>query len=99
MEDIEKIKFKLSELGFARKTWTPITKSKKGKITDSKFCGKPILLKDESWPKCTQCKESLQLFLQLNLEDLPKEYISEFGENFTGYVQLFYCTNVFIPKK
>ena len=40
MNELEFSKAKLEKLWFAKKTWTPITKKKKGKITNSKFCGK-----------------------------------------------------------
>ena len=56
----------------------------------SKFSGVPWLNDDEEWPKCANCNQHLQLFLQLNLDELPQPLMGEFGE---GLIQLFYCTN------
>lgn len=93
-EKVEEIKDKLNKLGYQRKVWIPITQDKKGKLTDSKFCGTAFLLENETFPLCKECKEPMQLLLQVNLETLPIEYLSNFPENFgEGYIQLFYCTN------
>lgn len=93
-EKVEKIKAQLNKLGYQRKVWVPSTKNKKGNVNDSKFCGTPFLLKDEVLPLCSECEEPMQLFLQLNLETLPVEFLTKFPKNFAeGYIQLFYCTN------
>lgn len=44
----------------------------------------------EEWPCCENCREPMQLFLQLNSEHLPIEAGTPFGE---GILQVFYCTN------
>lgn len=52
----------------------------------SKIGGFPYLKHENDWPVCPSCSNHMQLFLQLNLQDMPvnKE---------EGLVQLFYCTN------
>ncbi len=52
----------------------------------SKIGGLPYLRTDTDWPECPNCKNNLQLFLQLNLNELPTNKSD-------GLVQLFYCTN------
>ncbi len=54
--------------------------------THSKMGGYPYLRNEADWPECPNCNKNMQLFLQLNLEELPerKEH---------GLIQLFYCTN------
>jgi hypothetical protein len=61
-----------------------------GAVTDSKFSGIPWLNRAEQWPKCKNCDKEMQLLLQLNLKSLPAEAMIA-G---TGFMQLFYCTNV-----
>ena len=53
----------------------------------SKIGGLPYLRSNEDWPSCPNCGRHLQLFLQLDLSQLPKPVEEE------GLVQLFYCTN------
>ena len=57
--------------------------------TVSKFSGTPWIGPNAPWPECGNCKQPLQLFLQLDLGDLPDELGQRFG---TGLLQLFYCT-------
>ncbi|MFT5833845.1 MAG: hypothetical protein ACI97N_001474 [Cognaticolwellia sp.] len=52
----------------------------------SKFGGFPYLRHEDDWPICPNCQKNQQLFLQLNLVDLPERK----GE---GLIQLFYCTS------
>mgnify|MGYP000625090530 CR=1 FL=1 len=54
--------------------------------TTSKFGGYPYLRDETDWPVCPNCKKNMQLFLQLNLDELPHK-----KEN--GLVQVFYCTS------
>lgn len=54
--------------------------------TKSKFGGFPYLRNENDWPVCPNCKKHQQLFLQLNLAELPQSQ----GE---GLIQLFYCTS------
>ena len=72
----------------SRPSWKPITEDRDGTILDSKFSGRPWLADGELWPACPGCRRSMQLFLQLNLSQLPAELNGRFG---TGWLQLFYC--------
>jgi uncharacterized protein YwqG len=71
-----------------RPAWKPVVEDGDGPATVSKFCGTPWIGPDAPWPQCGHCKEPLQLFLQLDLGDLPQELGQPFG---TGLLQLFYC--------
>jgi uncharacterized protein YwqG len=73
-----------------RLAWKPIVTKGDGELTGSKFSGVPWLAADEAWPACSACKNPLQLFLQLDLADLPAELKSRFGK---GLLQLFYCVH------
>ncbi len=70
--------------------WYPLVKTEQGEKDTSKFSGSPMLLESEEWPCCGHCKEPMQLFVQLNSNELPLEAEKPFGE---GYLQVFYCTN------
>ncbi|MGD1713874.1 DUF1963 domain-containing protein [Dapis sp. BLCC M172] len=76
---------------YKRQAWKPITTDGDGALTASKFAGKPWLAKDEQWPKCRICQNPLDLFVQLNLNQLPEALQNEFG---SGILQMFYCTNI-----
>lgn len=56
----------------------------------SKFSGQPLLNFNEPWPRCKCCEEPLELFLQLNLAQLPDDLCTAFG---SGILQLFYCVS------
>ena len=86
---LEILKSKLSHL--KRKAWKPIVQEGDGAIAASKYAGKPWLNEDEEYPTCPNCSKSMQLFLQLNLDELPQNLKSRFG---SGILQFFYCTNV-----
>lgn len=73
-----------------RLAWFPNTVEKGATPTSSKFSGIPALSKDEKWPCCSNCNEPMQLFLQLNSQDLPESEQTVFGK---GILQVFYCTN------
>lgn len=75
---------------FKRRMWKPVVTDGDGPSDASKFSGVPWLNDGEEWPKCGNCDQYLQLFLQLNLDELPQPLIGEFGD---GLIQLFYCTN------
>jgi hypothetical protein len=77
-------------LPFRKKAWRPITADGDGLRTASKFSGIPWLSPGEVWPGCPHCGRPLQLFLQLDLGDLPATVRGEYGE---GLIQLFYCTS------
>lgn len=71
-----------------RKAYFPVIKEQSPTFSiKSKMGGYPYLRHEKDWPVCPNCKKNRQLFLQLNLEDLPK------GKKEKGIVQLFYCTN------
>jgi hypothetical protein len=70
---------------FKRTAYKPQTSDGDGPPTASKFGGTPWLAPGEDWPECEVCGSPLQLFVQLNLDDLPGQYGS-------GLLQFFYCT-------
>ena len=70
-----------------RIAYVPITKPNEKKFsTDSKYGGYPYLRNENDWPICENCKLNMQLFLQLNLNNIPLKKEK-------GLIQLFYCTN------
>jgi len=71
-----------------RTAWKPVVEKKDGALTDSKMSGTP-LLPDGQWPLCGSCQQPLQLFVQLNLAELPSA-APDFG---SGLIQFFFCTN------
>lgn len=73
-----------------RKTWKPIVIEGDKSPTASKFSGEPYLESGGEWPLCGNCKRPMQLFVQLNLEELPPEFSSESGLA-EGLLQMFYC--------
>lgn len=75
---------------FRRSTWFPLTEQRSTAVKASKFSGRPALLAEEEWPCCGSCKQPLQLFLQLNADDLPEAASKPFGD---GILQVFFCTN------
>ncbi len=75
----------------ARKAWIPIVEEGDGGRAASKFSGTPLLAHGETWPECPNCSKPMQLFLQLNLDELPEPVREEFGK---GILQMFYCTSV-----
>ncbi|NJR70894.1 MAG: DUF1963 domain-containing protein [Synechococcales cyanobacterium CRU_2_2] len=75
---------------FRKQAWQPKVKPGIGPSTHSKFGGRPWIAPGEPWPECPSCMQPLKLFVQLNLNQIPKELEEDFG---TGLLQLFYCTN------
>jgi uncharacterized protein YwqG len=72
---------------FKRTTYIPVAVSEKPAYsTASKIGGYPYLRNQNDWPVCPNCNKNMQLFLQLNLNELP-------ANKKDGIVQLFYCTN------
>ncbi len=72
---------------YKKTAYIPVTQNFKSEFsTNSKFGGFPYLRNENDWPICPNCSKNMQLFLQLNLEDLPIQKES-------GLIQLFYCTN------
>lgn len=87
--DMELIKQRLlAQLEPFKKTaYIPATESVGSAFTaDSKIGGLPYLRNGGDWPVCPNCNNHMQLFLQLNLNELPVN-----AEN--SLIQLFYCTN------
>jgi uncharacterized protein YwqG len=76
--------------GLNRKAWKPWVENGDSSIIESKFSGTPWLAVGEAWPACQFCNQPMPLFLQLNLDSLPRELNGIFG---TGLMQLFYCTS------
>jgi uncharacterized protein YwqG len=74
---------------YKRSVWKPLVAMRDGPLAASKFSGTPWLDEGEAWPQCPNCNRHLQLFLQLNLDELPKPLMGKFGD---GIIQLFYCT-------
>ena len=72
-----------------RTTWIPQVKEGDGSVFASKFSGIPWLEKSEEWPVCPNCKKPMQLFVQLNLAELPE---LPKGCQSEGLIQFFYCT-------
>lgn len=71
---------------FRRDAYLPkVTENSNSFSSVSKIGGLPYLRNKEDWPVCSNCNKNMQLFLQLNLEDLPEA-------KDTGLIQLFYCT-------
>lgn len=72
---------------FKRTAYIPKTeKVERAFSADSKIGGLPYLRNHDDWPICPNCKNHMQLFLQLNLTTLPIN-----AEN--SLIQLFYCTS------
>lgn len=71
---------------YKRKAYLPKTQDNQNEFsTSSKIGGFPYLRNEDDWPVCPNCKKNMQLFLQLNLNDLPERQDK-------GLIQLFYCT-------
>lgn len=69
-----------------RTAYLPITAAHENTFSNqSKIGGYPYLRNTDDWPVCPNCKNHMQLFLQLNLEQLPERTEQ-------GIIQLFYCT-------
>jgi len=74
---------------FVCPAWKPIVEDGDSELTASKFSGTPVVLAGENWPRCPNCEQCMQLFVQLASSDLP-EGAPRFGD---GLLQLFYCTS------
>jgi uncharacterized protein YwqG len=72
---------------FKRTAYVPNVKQNGNAFSvKSKIGGFPFLRDENDWPVCPNCKNHMQLFLQLNLNDLP-------DKKEDGLIQFFYCTN------
>jgi hypothetical protein len=73
---------------FKKPAWLPALLEERSGATSSKFGGVPWLSRDEQWPRCGQCGSYMNLFLQLNSDELPEGARG----NFDGLLQVFVCT-------
>ncbi len=76
---------------FRKSAWKPQVEETAGERTQSKFGGQPWIPPGQPWPECPNCSQPMQLFVQLNLNQLPDDLAGEFGDS--GLLQLFYCIN------
>lgn len=78
LHDLEQLK---------RTAYLPITSEQENSFSEqSKIGGFPYLRNTEDWPQCPNCQKHMQLFVQLNLEQIPEQKDK-------GLIQLFYCTS------
>ncbi|MCO6360659.1 DUF1963 domain-containing protein [Roseivirga pacifica] len=71
---------------FKRIAYIPKTEPNQASFSSkSKIGGLPYIRNVNDWPVCPNCKKHMQLFIQLNLNELPIN-----KDN--GLAQLFYCT-------
>jgi uncharacterized protein YwqG len=70
-----------------RAAWIPQVRFRTGEVTSSKLGGTPWLSQAEKWPCCGVCSRPMELFLQLNSDDLP----GEMADRFEGLLQVFLC--------
>lgn len=71
-----------------RAAWKATVRPGEPEDSLSKFCGALALEDGQAPPTCGHCGRALQLFVQLDLGQLPGELAGRFG---TGVVQLLYC--------
>jgi len=79
---------KLAQL--RRRAWLPKTREGDCSIAGSKFSGLAFIPAGNEWPRCGNCERPMQLFLQLNANDIPDEARDLLSD---GILQLFYCTS------
>lgn len=72
---------------YKRVAYVPAVTEQEPSFSDqSKIGGYPYLRNVNDWPVCPNCKRNMQLFLQLDVEEIPNR--KDFG-----LIQLFYCTS------
>lgn len=72
---------------FRRDAYDPQTEVASAEHNDcDKFGGLPYLRKAKDWPRCTNCRNPMQLLVQLDRVKLPDKASR-------GLLQLFYCVN------
>ena len=78
---------------FKRAVWIPKIGEGEFSVSTSRFLSDPYLVQGEEWPVCPNCNKPMQFFLQLNIQELPDEFVKllEIDE---GLLQLFYCTSM-----
>ncbi len=86
--DVDVPELDINQVLRSASAWLPIVVDGDGDSLASKFGGRPWLAIDEAWPICPHCPQPLQLFLQLNLGNLPETVREEFG---SGLLQVFHC--------
>jgi hypothetical protein len=72
---------------FERPAWIPQVRFNAGEVTSSKLGGTAWISESEAWPCCPVCSSPMELFLQLNSNDLP----AELADRFSGLLQVFLC--------
>jgi hypothetical protein len=58
-----------------RPGWKPVVVDGDGPATASRFSGTPWIGPDAPWPECGHCTKPLQLFLRLDLRNLPQDQL------------------------
>ena len=56
---------------FRRSAWVPRATPESAPLAGSKFAGLAFIPEGEAWPACGHCGEAMQLFAQINAQDLP----------------------------
>jgi hypothetical protein len=82
---VQELRDELQE--FQRTAWIPQVRFRAGEVTHSKLGGTPWISETEEWPCCAVCSQPMELFLQLNSEELPEEMAGRFS----GLLQVFVC--------
>jgi len=75
---------------FRKKAWLPKTRAGDGNVSASKISGIAHIPQGQSWPSCGNCGKPMQLFVQVNSDEVPDDAS---GLILEGILQLFYCTN------
>jgi len=75
---------------FRRNAWLPKTRVGDCAPSGSKFSGLAFIPAGQEWPCCGNCERPMQLFVQLNSNDIP-DNARELLHG--GILQLFYCTS------
>lgn len=73
-----------------RIAWVPRVEDGDGPLQTSKFSGAAAVREGEGWPLCQNCGKPLQLFVQLNTEELPSDARLPWS---SALIQVFYCTS------
>jgi hypothetical protein len=72
--------------------YLPVAEPGDGAPTASKFSGVPYLAPGEAWPRCANCGQAMQMFVQLAGDALPPDARERIAPG--ELLQFFYCMNV-----